>query len=57
MKNKYTIKLSGQQNGCYMIQVYDAGIMIREERDFPSIKEASKRIEEIKKEGEDAASP
>ena len=54
---KYTIKLMGQINGFYKIQVYDHGVMVREEKDFPTIKSATKRIEEIKEEGENAASP
>lgn len=55
--NRYTIKLMGQMNGFYKIQVFDNGIMIREERDFRDIKAATKRIEEIKEEGRNAAAP
>lgn len=54
---KYTIKLIGQMNGFYKIQVYDHGVMVREEKDFPTIKAATKRIEEIKEEGSNEAAP
>ncbi len=54
---KYTITLMGQMNGFYKIQVYDHGVMVREEKDFPTIKAATKRIEEIKEEGSNEAAP
>lgn len=57
MNSRVTIKLMGQQNGYYKIQVWDHGALVKEERDFPTIKAATKRIEEIKEEGRNEASP
>ena len=47
-----TIVIRKQISGKYMLQVYENGVMVKEERDFDDPKEASKRAEEIKGESD-----
>ena len=53
---KLTIIIRHQGDGQYMLQAYDNGIVVKEEKNFKTQEAAAMRAEELREEN-DAASP
>ena len=51
-----TIVIRKQLNGMFVLQVYENGVLVKEERDFTDPQAASRRAEEIKEESDAATS-
>ena len=53
---RLTIIIRHQGNGLYMLQAFDNGVIVKEEKDFKTQEEAAKRADELREEN-DAATP
>jgi hypothetical protein len=51
---KLTIIIRHQLNGLYQLEAYDNGVVVKEEKNFPSQEAAAKRADELREENDAA---